>query len=199
MAPEAEDALRDAIAEFGVLVPVCKAADGTVIEGRHRARLAEELGVGYPHWVVRTRDAQDRTRLAQRLNSDRQAEHLPVDERDRLVRYLLQLRHSHRAIARALRVGKNTITRIAAQSTDAPDVDTTPPPTTTAAARSSLGASRFVATLAEVVATCAALADTQDLTSVLTPQDAQQWTLPLTRATSDLRTLQTRMREHAQR
>ncbi|MEV6817794.1 ParB/RepB/Spo0J family partition protein [Nocardiopsis dassonvillei] len=199
MTPEAEDALRDSIAEFGVLVPVCLAPDGTVVEGRHRARLATELNVDYPYWVVRNADTAERNRLAQRLNSDRQSEHLPVEERDRLVLYLLQLRHSQRAIARALRVGKNTITRIAATGPELAVEVIRPDRDGTGQRASSLGSSRFVSTLAELVAACTALAETPDLTSVLSPQDAQQWNAPITRATSALRILQTRMREHAQR
>jgi ParB-like chromosome segregation protein Spo0J len=42
-----EDALRVSIERFGVLVPVAKDQHGNMIDGHHRARIADALGVRY--------------------------------------------------------------------------------------------------------------------------------------------------------
>jgi transposase-like protein len=199
--PEAEDALRDSIAEFGVLVPVCVSADGVPFEGRHRARIADALGVSYPTWVHQADTDPDK--LRKRLNNDRRA--LPVQTRRELVAYLTRHRHSHRAIARALRAGKHTIARDVAwlnQHQRADDTDHGPaiapsPSPEEQTAPSTQQAARFVSTLAEITAAATALSQHDDLATVLTPEQARQWTPSVTRALSGLRALQSRMKEHA--
>jgi ParB-like chromosome segregation protein Spo0J len=51
-----EDALRSSIERFGVLVPVVRDQHGRTLDGHHRARLADHLGVKYRVDVVRVSD-----------------------------------------------------------------------------------------------------------------------------------------------
>lgn len=47
-----EDALRASIGRFGVLVPVVRDQHGNTIDGHHRSRIADALGVKYRVDVV---------------------------------------------------------------------------------------------------------------------------------------------------
>jgi ParB-like chromosome segregation protein Spo0J len=59
--------LSESIALDGVIVPVIKDQDGTIIDGHHRAAIAEGLGIDYPVTVL-TVDEERRERLAITLN-----------------------------------------------------------------------------------------------------------------------------------
>jgi hypothetical protein len=54
--PATEAALRASIERFGVLVPVVRDQHGRTIDGHHRARIADELGVAYPSDTVQVDD-----------------------------------------------------------------------------------------------------------------------------------------------
>jgi hypothetical protein len=197
--PEAEDALRDAIAEFGVLVAVCVDADGTPIEGRHRMRLAQELGLPYPTRIFEHMDTVGRVKLAARLNADRSR--LAIDTRRDLVTHLTRLGHSGRAIARALRMGKHTVARDIHMTRDhhrAPDPVVTVTAPSAPSGSPSLATSRVTSALAEVTSTCASL-DSGDVASLLTPAEARHWRTSVGRALAHLRSLnrslQARMEE----
>jgi N6-adenosine-specific RNA methylase IME4 len=66
-----EDALRASIERFGVLVPVVRDQHGVTIDGHHRARLADELGVTYRVDVVSVADENEAREIARHLNSRR--------------------------------------------------------------------------------------------------------------------------------
>lgn len=66
-----EQALRASIERFGVLVPVVRDQHGGMIDGRHRARIADELGVPYRRDVVKVRDAAEAAEIQRTLNADR--------------------------------------------------------------------------------------------------------------------------------
>jgi site-specific DNA-methyltransferase (adenine-specific) len=65
-----EDALRASIERFGVLVPVVRDQHGNVIDGHHRARIADALGVKYRVDVIPV-DGDEAREIAQHLNSRR--------------------------------------------------------------------------------------------------------------------------------
>ena len=70
MAPLDRDALaalRADIAAHGVQVPVVRTADGRIVDGHHRARIAEDLGIDCPSLTVDV-DDQAATEMALRLN-----------------------------------------------------------------------------------------------------------------------------------
>ncbi|HEU4568897.1 MAG TPA: ParB N-terminal domain-containing protein [Marmoricola sp.] len=66
-----EDALRASIERFGVLVPVVKDQHGNIIDGHHRARIAEPLGAPYRVDVVQVADEDEAREIARTLNADR--------------------------------------------------------------------------------------------------------------------------------
>jgi ParB-like chromosome segregation protein Spo0J len=96
-------ALRDDIARRGVLVPVVVDQHGRLIDGHHRRRAADELGIDYPTEVRKVADDVDAWDLAVTLNAARR--HLNREQRRELIRAEIERRpdDSDRAIAR--RVG----------------------------------------------------------------------------------------------
>lgn len=79
-----EQALRASIERFGVLVPVVRDQHGGLIDGRHRSRIADELGVKYRVDTVKVADADEAAEIQRTLNADRR--HLSGDQlRDHIV------------------------------------------------------------------------------------------------------------------
>lgn len=109
-----EAALRASIERWGVLQPVVIDQDGRVLDGNHRARIADELGVAYDTRTVHVGDEDDAHEVARTLNLDRR--HLDADDRRRMVAMLRQDGHSGHAIARALGVSEPTVRRDLEQS-----------------------------------------------------------------------------------
>lgn len=66
-----EDALRASIERFGVIVPVVRDQHGQIIDGHHRARIADELGVEYRTDTVAVADEDEAREIAQHLNTRR--------------------------------------------------------------------------------------------------------------------------------
>lgn len=69
--PHVEEALRASIERYGVLVPVVRDQHGNVIDGHHRARIADELGVKYRVDIVSVADEDEARDIARHLNSRR--------------------------------------------------------------------------------------------------------------------------------
>ncbi|HKX71384.1 MAG TPA: ParB N-terminal domain-containing protein [Acidimicrobiales bacterium] len=100
-------ALRASIKRHGVLVPVVMDQHDRVIDGHHRQRIAEELGIEYHVDVIRVADDDDAVELAGTLNLARR--HLNADQRRALASDLRVAGHSLRAIGRALGVDDKTV------------------------------------------------------------------------------------------
>lgn len=73
-----EDALRASIERFGVLVPVVRDQAGRTIDGHHRARIADGLGVKYRVDVLAVADEDEAREIARTLNTARR--HLSGDQ-----------------------------------------------------------------------------------------------------------------------
>jgi SAM-dependent methyltransferase len=109
-----ESALRASIDRFGVLVPIAKDQHGNIIDGHHRVRIAEELGVRYRVDVIHVESEDHAREMAATLNTDRR--HMTQDQRLAVVRDLLLDvdpggigRHSTTAIANAVGVSQSQI------------------------------------------------------------------------------------------
>lgn len=112
-----EDALRASIERFGVLVPVVRDQHGNTIDGHHRARVADSLGVKYRLDVIQVADEDEAREIARTLNSDRRQ--LTEEQRRDVVRALAEetvklrgeevAKHTPRAIAGALGVSLKTV------------------------------------------------------------------------------------------
>lgn len=104
-----EAALAASIERFGVLVPVVVDQNGQCLDGHHRRRIADKLGVKYRVDVVQVAGDEEGREIARTLNSDRR--HLDVEQRREVVAALREQRHSLRAIAGAVGVSKDTVQR----------------------------------------------------------------------------------------
>ena len=102
-----EAALRASIQRFGVIMPVVHDQHGRLIDGYHRTRLAQELGVSYRVDVLAVRDEEEAREIAYTLNTDRRQ--LTPEQRQEVAKALREMGHSLRAIAGALGAGKSTI------------------------------------------------------------------------------------------
>jgi hypothetical protein len=107
-----EAALRSSIQQFGVVYPVVKDEEGNIIDGHHRARIADELGVDYPV-IVRPNGAAEN--LAIDLNTARRGG--DVEKRRKMAAEMRSDGHSTTTIARVLGVSDETVRRDLAAST----------------------------------------------------------------------------------
>jgi hypothetical protein len=105
--PATEAALRASIKRWGVIVPVVKDQHGNILDGYHRARIAEALGITYPSIQYTVADDIHGFEIAHTLNVDRR--HLDADQRAEMARMLRSEGHSLRAIAGALGVTAGTV------------------------------------------------------------------------------------------
>lgn len=99
-----EAALRASIARFGVLVPVVHDQHGRTLDGHHRSRIADDLGVEYRIDVRHVADEDEAHEIALTLNTDRR--HLRPDQRRPIVAALREEGHSFRAIGGALGISQ---------------------------------------------------------------------------------------------
>lgn len=111
--PHIEAALSESIRRFGVLVPVTYCTHGVLLDGHHRVRIAESLGIDCGRVDVRG-DAGDECgadcrEMARTLNSDRR--HLTDEQRREVALALRRYGHSERAIAGALGTSQATVHR----------------------------------------------------------------------------------------
>jgi DNA modification methylase len=106
------EALKANIAEYGILVPVLLTADGRVIDGNHRRRIAGELGIECPETVMTDLTEEAIRLLARSLNLARRQ--LTREQRRAVVAD--QLREtpgrSNRWLARQLGVDHHTVASV---------------------------------------------------------------------------------------
>lgn len=104
-----EAALRESIRRFGVLVPVARDQHGRTLDGHHRSRIADELGVKFRVDVIRVENDDQAREIAATLNTDRRQ--LDAGQRREIVAALREQGHSLRAIAGAVGVDVATVHR----------------------------------------------------------------------------------------
>lgn len=104
-----EDALRESINRWGVIVPVVVDQNGQVIDGHHRQRIANALGVDYGVQQIVVGSEDDARAIAATLNTDRR--HMDIDQRRAIVAHLREQGHSLRAIAGAVGIDPKQVRR----------------------------------------------------------------------------------------
>lgn len=103
-------ALKADIEAHGILVPVVVDADGLVLDGVHRTKIADELGIDVPASQMGQADEERKMHLAVGLNMRRR--HLDADRRRDLVRRLADEQgFSVREIASITGWSKSTVDR----------------------------------------------------------------------------------------
>lgn len=105
--PATAAALRDSIEKHGVVVPVVVDQDGRIIDGHHRSRIADDLGIPYMKRTQQVADEDEFRHLSVELNTIRR--HMPIEERQRIVAELRAAGHSERAIANTVGVSKTQV------------------------------------------------------------------------------------------
>lgn len=83
LSAEEYSALEQSIKDHGVQVPIIVDENGTVIDGHHRQKITQELGIRCPSTVVTGKAESEKRTLALSLNLDRR--HLNREQRRALV------------------------------------------------------------------------------------------------------------------
>lgn len=105
-----EDALRASIERFGVLVPVVRDQHGNVIDGHHRARIADSAGVKYRVDIVQVANEDEAREIARTLNSDRRQ--LTEEQREAVALDLFARGHTPAAVAAVVGISRPTAHRM---------------------------------------------------------------------------------------
>jgi transposase-like protein len=92
-----------------VLVSVAKDQHGNILDGHHRSRIADELGVKYRVDIHVVSDADEAAEIARTLNADRR--HLDPAQRREMVAELRSQGHTQTAIAKAVGVSQQQVAR----------------------------------------------------------------------------------------
>jgi hypothetical protein len=109
LTPDEYTALRDDVAAHGVLVPIVVDQHGRLLDGHHRRRIADELGVDCPTEIRHVADDDEAHEIALTLNLTRR--HLTRKQRRDLIRAEIERRpgDSDRAIARRCGASPSTV------------------------------------------------------------------------------------------
>lgn len=108
---EEREALRESIATFGVLQPVIRDESGAILDGHHRAEIADELGVECPSTILSGLSEEQKVEQALVLNLGRR--HLDDAAKAHVVGELRAHGLSLRWISEKTGIPKTTVARIA--------------------------------------------------------------------------------------
>lgn len=116
-----DDALRASIKRFGMLVPVAVDQDRNIIDGRHRLRIAKEVGAQAHYTVITITDQDQADEIQRSLNADRR--HLSGDRLREHILFLAQQVddrgvgvHSQATIARVVGISQPYVTQVLGDS-----------------------------------------------------------------------------------
>lgn len=113
LTPEEMKALEASIKEHGqILEPIVVDEDGNVIDGHHRQKIAQKLGIDCPTRVLAGLDEDQKVAAAKELNFNRR--HLDTAERRQLVvnELLADPQQSNRLIARLVGASEGTVRNV---------------------------------------------------------------------------------------
>ncbi|MDR1020496.1 MAG: ParB N-terminal domain-containing protein [Synergistaceae bacterium] len=105
------EALRESVRENGVIEPVVVDEGGAIIDGHHRAKICEELGVEYPTKAVEGKTEKEKIDLAFDLNVSRR--HITPAQIRELTKQYLEEGWKQEDIAHRLRVTPGRVSQIA--------------------------------------------------------------------------------------
>lgn len=116
-------ALKASIAEYGVLEPVLVDEDGNTIDGHHRRKACEQLGVDCPTKVVGGKNEDELTAMAHNLNRARR--HLGREEMRQFIAEELQRdpKVSNREISRRTGADDKTVGSVRKELVEAGDLE----------------------------------------------------------------------------
>jgi ParB-like chromosome segregation protein Spo0J len=103
------EALRESIREKGVIEPVVTDEEGNVIDGHHRVKACEELGIKYPTRVIAGFSEEQKQDLSVELNMHRR--HLTKEQKKELAINLRDQGWKNARISKVIGVDRSTIGR----------------------------------------------------------------------------------------
>jgi ParB/Sulfiredoxin domain len=112
LSAEEYEALKADIAARGILVPVEYDEDGNILDGHHRVKIADELGITYPRLIRPFPDEEAKVEHVLALNLTRR--HLSLAQKREVVKGLRERGMSVRKIADATGIPKTTVGRYVA-------------------------------------------------------------------------------------
>ena len=124
MAQDEYDALKEDIAERGVMIPIEFDEDGNVLDGHHRMKICAELGIeDYPKIVRSGMSETEKWTHARKLNMARR--HLTREQRREMIRAQIKdtPELSDRQIAKMLGVSHSTVGIIRRELIESGQVD----------------------------------------------------------------------------
>jgi ParB-like chromosome segregation protein Spo0J len=106
--------LREDIAESGILQPIAVDEFGTVIDGHHRQRIADELGIDYPTHQPLPTGATEAAKLDAAVKLNLMGRHQTAEQkRETIKRYLLRRPEAaDRYVARLIGCGHQLVARV---------------------------------------------------------------------------------------
>jgi len=120
LTPEEYEALKDDIRTNGVQIPVEIDENGNILDGYHRVKICNELGIDYPKNIRSGLSEKEKIEFAIRINLNRR--HLTVEQRRGLAKKLREGGWSYRKIGEALGVSKRQAERDVKSGANAPVV-----------------------------------------------------------------------------
>lgn len=114
------DSLRESIRARGVQIPVEVDEDGAILDGHHRAFIADELGIDYPTIVRAGLSEPEKLEHIFELNIARR--NMSGHDRTAVIGQCRERGMSLRAISRALKVSDRTVRRDVSAAFAAPDI-----------------------------------------------------------------------------
>jgi ParB-like chromosome segregation protein Spo0J len=103
------EALRESIRKYGVIQPVITDEDGNIIDGYHRVKICQELGIAYPTRIMEGLTEEEKENLAVSLNIKRR--HLTKEQKKTLAIELRERGWTQERIAGVMEVAQQTISR----------------------------------------------------------------------------------------
>jgi ParB-like chromosome segregation protein Spo0J len=101
------EALRESIRKYGVIQPVITDEDGNIIDGYHRVKICQDLGIAYPTRIMEGLTEEEKENLAVSLNIKRR--HLTKEQKKTLAIELRELGWTQERIAGVMEVTQKTI------------------------------------------------------------------------------------------
>ena len=109
LTPVEYDALTASIEAVGILKPVLITADGELLDGKHRRKIAAELGIDCPARIVDPVDGTQALRMA--IDANTTGRLMTVEERRVLVGKMRANGMTQREVGDALGVAERTVQR----------------------------------------------------------------------------------------
>lgn len=116
--------LKSSIQKKGIQLPIQILPDGSIIDGFHRFKIAEELGIkDIPH-VIKSMDKEEAINLGITLNLNRR--HLSYEQKKEIIEKLKEKKWTDKKISKSIHISEGSISNIR-KGSNLKDEETSPP------------------------------------------------------------------------